>query len=552
MPAPRTDRAHPGRLPAVLRDMAAHEAALLRDGTLPWTWWLERAARFGRRYGFTDTLLIAAQWRAAADVRTYAAWLAAGRQVRRGETAIRLLSPAPGGGLRSVFDIAQTDGLPLPSRPPAPPPEVRAALAALASRHGVPLPPAALDDVQSVALLAHRLAHALAHGGDPGGCRGVRRVEADSVAFLVLRHFGLPAGHLRFPEGAAPYAIAGVGDRILRTARRICAADPSRRALMAAAHRFFRDRLEDGWVPAYLAGRGFARTAQRRWGLGYAPPGPRALTDHLRAGGHGDEAVIAAGLARRDRSGGVRDMFRDRAMFPIRTGDGTVAGFIGRRADGGTGPKYLNGPETGSFRKGELLYGLYESRGRLRGGGARPVVVEGPLDAIAVALAAPGHAAVATLGLSLTAAQLAALGQVADLDRTGLVVALDGDPAGRTATRRLWETLAGTGGPLDAVRLPAGADPADVLRDGGRAAVRDVLAAPEPLIDLAVDTAVRARGGALETPEERLAAVRSAAAVIARGRPSDAARQVVRVAGLANVPYDLVTGELVTVICNSQ
>ncbi|MEW2355895.1 toprim domain-containing protein [Spirillospora sp. NPDC029432] len=552
MPAPGDDRPPPGRLPAVLRDMAAHEAARLRDGTLPWTWWLERAARFGQRYGFTDTLLIAAQWRAATDVRPYAAWLSAGRQVRKGETAIRLLSPAPGGGLGSVFDIAQTDGLPLAPHPPAPPSEVRAALAALASRHGVPVPPAAAGDVQAVTQLGHRLAHVLAHGGGPGGCHGVRRVEADSVAYLVLRHFGLETGHLRFPAGAAPYAIAGVGDRIVRTARRICAADPSRRALTAAAHRFFRARLEDGWVPGYLAGRGFARAVQRRWGLGYAPPGPRALTDHLRAGGHGDEAIVAAGLARRDRSGGVRDMFRDRAMFPIRTAGGTVAGFIGRRADGGPGPKYLNGPDTGSFHKGELLYGLYESRGRLRGGGARPVVVEGPLDAIAVALAAPGHAAVATLGLSLTAAQLAALGQVAALDRTGLVVALDGDAAGRTATRRLWETLAGVGGPLDAVRLPAGTDPADVLRDRGRAAVRDALAAPEPLIDLAVDAAIGTRGGALETAEERLAAVRSAAAVIARGRPAEAARQVARVAALANVPYDLVTGELVTAVCNSQ
>ena len=52
------------------------------------------------------------------------------------------------------------------------------------------------------------------------------------------------------------------------------------------------------------------------------------------------------------------------------------------------GPKYLNTGETVLFAKGDQLYGLAEHADRL-GAGATPVIVEGPLDAIAVSLASP-------------------------------------------------------------------------------------------------------------------------------------------------------------------
>ncbi|QXJ24333.1 toprim domain-containing protein [Actinomadura graeca] len=509
---PRTPDEDRRRLPGVLSGIADRETARLRDGTRPWEWWLERAVLHGRRYGYTDTLLIAAQWRAATDVRSYEEWRAVGRQVRRGETGIRLLSPP--GGLRAVFDVAQTDGLPLP--PPA-----------RVSPLGLPS-----DRVGELsAALRER------HGAD--------RIEADSAAFLVLAWLGLEPRPPVFPVNAF-WAGAETGDRILRLGRRVyeTALDPSAGGVMAAAHRFFRARLAGSWVPAYLAGRGFPRGAQRRWRIGWAPPGPAALTGHLRGLGHADEDVVAAGLARRSGDGRLFDTFRDRAMFPIRTPDGAVAGFIGRRPDGGDGPKYLNGPGTDLFHKSELLFGLHEARGALAAG-ARPVLVEGPLDAVAVALADPaGHAPVATCGLSLTGAQVGALGGIADLGVTGVLVALDGDTAGRSGAIRAWETLAGVGGPLDLAALPPGRDPADLLRDGGRAAVRRALAAGTPLMDLVVDAAMDRAGGGLTTAEERLAAIRAAAAAVT-ARPSGAARQAVRIAARASVPAALITEALI-------
>ncbi|RKS72113.1 DNA primase [Actinomadura pelletieri DSM 43383] len=548
----------------LLRGIADQETARLRDGTRPWSWWLERAVLHGRHHGYTAILLIGAQWRGATDVRSYDAWRSAGRQVRKGETGIRVLGRT--GAPRAVFDISQTEGLPLSERRDPPPPDAESRLTSLVAQA-------------------------------PG--RGVRRVEADSVAFLVASWLGLEPPMPAFPARAF-WAGPGIGDRILRTARRVHGrvSGAPRNEIMADAERFFHARLTDDWVPDYLSGRGFPPGVQRRWRIGYAPSGPRALTDHLRRLGHTDEDITAAGLARpTDASGpspgsgsgsgprpgngeGIRDTFRDRAMFAIRSPDGAVTGFIGRRRDDAPGPKYLNGPATSLFHKGELLYGLHEARDRLAAG-ARPVIVEGPLDAIAVTMAGPAeYAAVATCGLTLTAEQFDALADIADLDGVGVLLALDGDPAGRSGAVRVWERLAGVGGPVETATLPPGHDPAGVLASGGRAAVRNALRARTPLMDTVIDSAfdravhevcngpaataapshttdtnaptdtaaptdtnahlVHREGGAFGSPEGRLAAIRAAARIIAM-RPPEAARQVVRVAARADVPPALVT-----------
>ncbi|MFI0410130.1 toprim domain-containing protein [Actinomadura sp. 3N508] len=498
----------------LLRGIAGQETARLRDGTRPWSWWLERAVLHGRRHGYTAILLIAAQWRGATDVRGYEEWRSAGRQVRKGETGIRVLGRT--GTPRAVFDVSQTDGLPLPTGSGPPPPEAGQRLAAITAKAPE---------------------------------RGVRRIEADSVAFLVAAWLGLEPPMPDFPARAF-WAGPGLGDRILRTTRRLHGrvSGASQHGIMADAQRFFRARAAASWVPGYLAGRGFPPGVQRHWQIGYAPAGPHALTDHLRTLGHGDEEIAAAGLARPGRRDGrLRDTFRDRAMFAIRTPDGAIAGFIGRRRDDGPGPKYLNGPDTPLFHKGELLYGLHEARDRLAGG-ARPVLVEGPLDAIAVTMAGPAaYAAVATCGLALTAAQLDALADVADLDGAGVVVALDGDPAGRSGAVRAWERLAGIGGPVETADLPSGRDPAGLLQAEGRAAVLRALGNRTPLIDAVVDAAVERAGGPLVTPEDRLAAIRAASRIIA-ARPAEAARQVVRVASRVDVPPALITEVLVDTV----
>jgi DNA primase len=259
------------------------------------------------------------------------------------------------------------------------------------------------------------------------------------------------------------------------------------------AARFFRGRRHGSWVPGYLAGRGFDNVVQRSWQAGYAPAGWDALTTHLRTIGYHDPVIEAVGLARRSRRGTLIDTFRDRVMLPIRAADGTIVAFIGRASDSaGPGvPKYLSGPRTGLYKKSEVLFGLWQARGALARG-ARPVIVEGPFDAIAItAPCKHRYAGIATLGTALTARQAAALAGAADLPATGVLVAFDGDPAGRRAAVRAYRLMADVTAKVSAVDLPAGCDPAQILCDHGPAVLTRTLAGhTRPLADLVIDAEV--------------------------------------------------------------
>jgi DNA primase len=323
--------------------------------------------------------------------------------------------------------------------------------------------------------------------------------------------------------------------------------------LTLAAARFFAARLAGSWVPAYLAGRGFGEQALRPWTVGYAPAGWRVLTAHLRDLGYGDAAIQAAGLARRTRRGALVDFFRDRAIFGIRWPDGTVAGFTGRARPGGgqAGPVYLNSRTTGLYRKGSLLFGLYEGR-RALAAGARPVLVEGPLDAIAVSAVAVStagsYAGVSPCGTALTPAQVTLLARTCDLRRVGVVVAFDADPAGRRAAVRAYHLLRGVTDHAVAAVLPAGQDPAGFRRERGGRALARRLDAGVPLVDLVIDETVASFERWLAFPDGKFAALHAAAPLVA-GLPSgQVARQVVRVACQLGLSYaevtDAVTGAL--------
>ena len=73
--------------------MATLQAGVEALRTTPgWRAWLAFAARMPS-YSLSNQLLIVAQCPSATAVAGYAAWTALGRQVRRGETALRILAP---------------------------------------------------------------------------------------------------------------------------------------------------------------------------------------------------------------------------------------------------------------------------------------------------------------------------------------------------------------------------------------------------------------------------------------------------------------------------
>lgn len=251
-------------------------------------------------------------------------------------------------------------------------------------------------------------------------------------------------------------------------------------ALLADAAAHYRDALRASpQAVRYLASRGIGGAIAARFGLGFARPKWRDLGAVL--GRHVDEAARVCGLLASSGEGDEAqrfDRFRNRVMFPIRNRAGLVAGFGGRVIDGNEDPKYLNSPEGVTFKKRELLYGLYEAQDAIAAQGLA-VVVEGYLDVVSVAQAG-FLPVVGTLGTACSSEQI---GELMTLTRR-IVFCFDGDAAGRRAAARALEVVApfvDRGCSFDFVFLPEGEDPDSFVRVHGLEGFQTALDGATPI-----------------------------------------------------------------------
>ena len=278
------------RLIAAVEELANGEA---------WGRMLETAARFPT-YSANNVLLIAAQCPGATTVAGIRTWNALGRRVRAGEKGIAILAPClyrakageaapaeeqrpalpatlgrssvdrsepglPGSRLRGfrvvyVFDLAQTEGDPLPNISPQlltgeVPRRLIDALVQRVEADGYtlsrgPCPGEAngitdfiartvcvrddVPDAQAAKTLAHELGHIraqhdtrfLSEYRSSRGCRAQAEVEAESIAFLVTHSAGLASEAYSLPylagwSGGNTTLLRDTAARVIDTARGI-------------------------------------------------------------------------------------------------------------------------------------------------------------------------------------------------------------------------------------------------------------------------------------------------------------------------------------------
>ncbi len=299
---------------------------------------------------------------------------------------------------------------------------------------------------------------------------------------------------VEIPE--SPGAEAGEGERLA--------------AANQVAQRLYRAALagpEGGAARAYLAKRGLDAAACERFGLGFAPDRWDAVAQALAAARIPAQLGEKAGLLAPRESGGHYDRLRGRVTFPIQDARGRIVGFGGRAIAPGQDPKYLNTPETPLFRKRESFYGFPAALEAIRRA-ERAVVVEGYFDRIALAEAGVPEA-VATCGTALGPEHGRGLRR-----RTREVVLLfDGDEAGERAAERALEVLLPSGLRVRAAVLPAGEDPDSLLARDGPEALRALVEAATPALEVVIRRAV-ARGVA--TPFEKSDAVAAVVPHLAR------------------------------------
>ncbi|GIG39944.1 DNA primase [Cellulomonas phragmiteti] len=340
----------------------------------------------------------------------------------------------------------------------------------------------------------------------------------DAVEYLASR-----AGmQLRYEEGGGP---SRPGE------------EPGRRRRLLDAHRiseeFFREQLvtpQAAAARAFLAERGFDRSAAEDFGVGFAPQGWDALLRHLRGRGFTEAELTASGLVSQGQRG-IYDRFRGRLVWPIREVTGETVGFGARRLfEDDNGPKYLNTPETPLYRKSHVLYGIDLAKREI----AREkqvVVVEGYTDVMAMHLSGV-RTAVATCGTAfgpdharivrrLVGDSGGASGvQLAGGSSVGgeIVFTFDGDAAGQKAALRAFgEDQAFSAQTFVAVE-PSGMDPCELRQERGPDAVSALVASRQPLFEFVIRSTLAAHD--LTTAEGRVGALRAAAPVVAGIRDS--------------------------------
>lgn len=271
--------------------------------------------------------------------------------------------------------------------------------------------------------------------------------------------------------------------------------------VMAMAAKWFNEKLYSTHglqAFKYLKNRGLTDELIGKFNLGFAPDNTDGLYKFLLTQSVTKEQMIATGLITEPKSQ-VYDRFRNRIIFPIYDSKSRIIGFGGRLlAESDNAPKYLNSPETVLFKKGHNLYAenlVLNSANKNKS----IVIVEGYMDVIALNLVGINNV-VATLGTAITQEHLQKIWRYCP----NPILCMDGDRAGINAMDRcakLALSMLKPGYSVQFVKLSAGYDPDDVVKNFGKNHLQSLLDAPIPLSEMLWQTSLHKLE--VKTPEQK-------------------------------------------------
>jgi len=232
---------------------------------------------------------------------------------------------------------------------------------------------------------------------------------------------------------------------------------------------------------AYIKERGIYESSVEKFGIGYSPDSLSTINYIKSQMFTMNEAVEMGVVGFAD--GRYFARFIERITFPIHSANGSLVGFGGRTITGHQA-KYVNSPETPFFNKSHLLYAYNHAKQALYKKN-EIIITEGYLDVIMLHQAGFDNA-VATLGTALTPQHLPLL-------RKGdprVVMAYDGDKAGRSAALKAARLLSASGFNGGVVIFDAGLDPADMVHNGAIEELATMFREPKPFIEFVLDETI--------------------------------------------------------------
>jgi DNA primase len=284
-------------------------------------------------------------------------------------------------------------------------------------------------------------------------------------------------------------------------------------SLHAEAAEFFHQQLMRGnsadAAREYMKKRGLSAEVAKSWKIGFAPDSWDGLLSAMQAGGFSEMELKESGLfSHGEDSGKMYDRFRGRVMFPICNDTGEVIAFSGRVLFAEQSPaKYVNSPETPLFTKGNVLFGLNNSKRALIAA-KQAIVCEGQVDLI-TAFEAGVQNVIAPQGTAFTDRQARILKRYVD----EVVLCFDADAAGEKAAERSLPHLLAEGLLVRVMTLPQGEDPDSLIRTQGAEVFRERVAAAKDFFDHQIDRLTGTPDFA--TPRGKIAAARKLAELLA-------------------------------------
>jgi len=229
---------------------------------------------------------------------------------------------------------------------------------------------------------------------------------------------------------------------------------------------------------AYIKDRGIYESSVEKFGIGYAPDSNSTI-NYIKSHAFSMAEAVEMGVIGYD-SGRNFARFIERITFPIHSANGSIVGFGGRTITGHQA-KYVNSPETPFFNKSRLLYAYHHAKQEIYKK-KEIIITEGYLDVIMLHQAGFTNA-VATLGTALTPEHLPQLRK----GEPKVIMAYDGDKAGRNAALKASRLLSAGGFNGGVVIFAEGLDPADMVNNGAVEDLSNMFRSPKPFIEFVLD-----------------------------------------------------------------
>ena len=241
--------------------------------------------------------------------------------------------------------------------------------------------------------------------------------------------------HLSYVEAIKELAkIVGVPVPKTKEDRVVSKEKKDLKSLLSRVSKHYEKNLKESKIAIeYFKNRGVDGETAKHYALGFAKDSWDDVLNSFGKTEKDKKQLLDCGLLTEKDTGGYFDKFRDRVMFPIRNNRGEVVGFGGRvisRVIKDNEPKYLNSPGTVLFKKGELLYGLFESKKNIADRKSA-IIVEGYTDVIGLYQFGVGNS-LATLGTATTENHIKKVFRISDQ----IIFCFDGDDAGKKAAEK--------------------------------------------------------------------------------------------------------------------